>query len=228
MRSHLSAGTDSSRWYISVSLAFLIQDYSPRTLTQFGFNEVASDMNVSAGGVLYRVFMRAFPGWYDYNSIYALFPLTIPSENKKVLTGLGSVSSYSFERPSAPKRPCILTTARSARGILTNSFASRVVWDKAVSGLTGGSLTAEHRVNAAAADRLLKQAIYDDVPKGLEEIWNFYVKRTTQLIGEASCKFKDISQVDIVREYLLISTVADAVFSFLCTHILSQLFLPLL
>lgn len=26
--------------------------------------------------------MRAFPGWYEYNSIYVLFPLTIPSENK--------------------------------------------------------------------------------------------------------------------------------------------------
>jgi hypothetical protein len=183
-------------------LAFLIQDYSPRTLTQFGFNEVASDMDVSKGGVLYRVFMRAFPGWYDYNSIYALFPLTIPSENKKILTGLGAVSSYSFERPSAPKRPCILTTAQSARGILTNALATRVVWDKAVSGLTGGALTAEHRINAAAADKLLKQALYDDVPKGLEEIWNFYVERTTQLIGKASCKFNNISQVDIVREYL--------------------------
>jgi hypothetical protein len=99
------------------------------------------------------------------------------------------------------------------------------VWDKAVCGLIGGSLPAEHRVNAAATDKLLKQSIYDDVPKGMEEIWNFYVKRTTQLIGEAACKFSNISQVDIVREYLLISTVADAVFSSLCTHILSRLFL---
>lgn len=228
MPSHLSAETDSSRWYLSNDLAVLIQDYSPRTLTQFGFNEVATDMDVAKGGVLYRVFMRAFPGWYDYNSVFALFPLTVPSENKRILTGLGSMSAYSFEPPSAPKRPCILTTARSARGILTNALASRVVWDKAVCGLTGGSLPAEHRVNAAATDKLLKQAIYDDVPKGLEEIWNFYVKRTTQLIGEAACKFNNISQVDIVREYLLISRVADAVFSSLCTHILSRPFSPFL
>lgn len=148
--------------------------------------------------------MRAFPGWYEYNSIYALFPLTIPSENKKILTDLGKVSLYSFKRPSAPTRPCVLSTARSARRIITHPLAFRLVWDKAVCDLTGESLSAEARVNAGAHDKLLKQVLYDDVPKGLEEIENFYAKRTTQLIREGSCRFKDYSQVDIIREYLLI------------------------
>src|SRR5271156_1178409 len=98
----------------------IIQDYSPRTLTQFGYNEVASDLTVSQGGVLYRVLMRAFPGWYEYNSIYALFPLTIPSENRKILRGLGKESLYSFNRPTAPVRPYVLSTAQSARKILTH------------------------------------------------------------------------------------------------------------
>src|SRR5277367_1217529 len=98
----------------TIPCSFLIQDYSPRTLTQFGYNEVASDLNVAQGGVLYRVLMRAFPGWYEYNSVYALFPLTIPSENKKILRRLGKRSLYSFKRPSAPARPYVLSTAQSA------------------------------------------------------------------------------------------------------------------
>jgi linoleate 10R-lipoxygenase len=148
--------------------------------------------------------MRAFPGWYEDNSIYALFPLTIPSENKKILTNLGKVSLYSFKRPSAPARPCVLSTAKSARRILTDPQAYRLVWDKAIGDLTGKPLKAESRVNAAADDKLLKQVFYDDVQKGLEEIRNFYIKRTTQLLREGSCRFKDYSQVDIIREYLLI------------------------
>jgi len=148
--------------------------------------------------------MRAFPGWYEYNSIYALFPLTIPSENKKILTDLGKVSWYSFKPPSAPTRPYVVSTARAARMILTHPLACRLVWVKAISDLTGESLSAEGRVNAGVDDKLLKEVFYDDASKGLEEIWNFYIKRTTQLLREKSCRCKDYSQVDIIREYLLI------------------------
>jgi hypothetical protein len=157
-------------------------------------------MNVAQGGLLYRVLMRAFPGWYEYNSVYALFPLTIPSENKKILTDLGKVSLFSFNPPSAPVTPCVLSTARSARRILAHPLACRLVWDRAICGLTGQSLSAKGRANAGTDDKLLKQVLYDNVPKGLEEIWDFYNRRTTQLLREGSCKFKDYSQVDIVRE----------------------------
>jgi hypothetical protein len=148
--------------------------------------------------------MRAFPGWYEYNSIYALFPLTIPSENKKILTDLGKVSLYSFKRPSASVRSCILSTARSAGMILTHLLDWRLLWEKAICDLTGQSLSAAGRGDTWTDGKLLKQVFYDGVPKGLEEIRNFYIKRTSQLIPERSCRFNGYSQVDIIREYLLI------------------------
>ena len=78
------------------------------------------------------------------------------------------------------------------------------MWQKAICELTGESLSAEGRVKAGADDKLLQRVLCDDVPKGMDKIWNFYIKRTTQLLREGSFKFKDYSQVDIIREYPLI------------------------
>jgi linoleate 10R-lipoxygenase len=109
-------------------------------LTQFGYNEVANDLNVAQGGVLYRLLMRAFPGWYEYNSVYALFPLTIPSENKKILQNLGKQSQFSFNSPSPPTKPIILSTVQSAQQVLTNPLSCNFIWNKTIYNLTGESL----------------------------------------------------------------------------------------
>lgn len=182
----------------------LIQDYSPSNLTQFGYNAVATDPNVAQGGVLYRLLMRAFPGWYENNSVYALFPLTIPSENKKILTDLGQVSLYSFKPPTKPVVPIVFSTAQAARTILSNQQAFNVVWGKAISSLTGNydfMLSADRTINTAD-HKLFMQALYTDVPNGMDEVWDFYVKRTTQLLHDRSYSLGDYLQVDAVREYL--------------------------
>ena len=143
--------------------------------------------------------MRAFPGWYEHNSVYALFPLTIPSKNKTILNALGKVSLYSFKRPSIPERRYILSTAGSALSIFMQPLAYRLMWDKAISRLDGVTLSAESRINAVADEKILKR----DAPNGLDEIWDFYIKRTTHLLGTRSCRFNEYFQVDIIKEYAL-------------------------
>ncbi|KAG6996003.1 Psi-producing oxygenase A [Fusarium oxysporum f. sp. conglutinans] len=51
---------------------FYTVDYSPSNLTSFGYTEVSSDFDVAGGGMMYKLLMRAFPGWYRANSVYAL------------------------------------------------------------------------------------------------------------------------------------------------------------
>jgi hypothetical protein len=193
------------RFYTVVSLpGMLIQDCSPSNLTQFGFNAVATDPNVAQGGVLYRLLMRAFPGWYESNSVYALFPLTIPDENKKILTDLGLVSSYSFKPPTKPVVPTVFSTAKSARTILGNQQAFNNVWGNAISSLTGNydfMLSADGPTNTAS-HKLFMKALYTDVPKGMDEVWDFYIKRTTKLLRDRSYPLGDCFQVDAVREYI--------------------------
>lgn len=187
------------RFYTTVCLFYLInssQDYSPANLTQFGFNAVASDPNIAQGGVLYRLLMRAFPGWYEYNSVYALFPLTIPSENKVILKELGLESSYSFKPPSNPTVPISFSTAQSARTILGNQQAFNVSISGSNDFMVCGDGVSEHKH--------FMEALYTDVPKCMNEIWDFYIKRTIQLVRDGSFQLGEYFQVDIVREYDLV------------------------
>jgi hypothetical protein len=119
--------------------------------------------------------MRAFPGWYECNSVYALFPLTIPSENKKIFTDLGLASSYSFKPPSKPTVPKVFSTGQSARAILENQQAFDVISATAISTRT-----------------------FD--PNGIDEAWDFYCKRTTKLLDDKSYRLGNYFQVDAVRE----------------------------
>ena len=43
--------------------------------------------------------MKAFPGVYRPNSVYALFPFTVPQENRRILQSLGEDGFYDFEKP---------------------------------------------------------------------------------------------------------------------------------
>jgi hypothetical protein len=148
--------------------------------------------------------MRAFPGWYDCNSVFALFPLTIPDESKKILTNLGQVSSYSFKPPTKPSVPVIFSTVESARTILKTEQAFNPISGKPISDLTGiyGLRLSADTPNNTAEYSILVKAFYSDVPNGMEEVWEFYIKRTTQLIRDRSYELGDYFQLDAVREYI--------------------------
>src|SRR5438045_926976 len=135
------------------------EDFCPANLTQFGYAAVASDPDVAYGGLLYRLLMRAFPGWYEYNTVYALFPFTIPDENRKILTSLDIVSQYSFNPPSKPPREIVFSTAANAIKILGNQKTFNVIWGDAISKLTGGfnyMLSADKPANTAQHVAVMK------------------------------------------------------------------------
>ena len=62
--------------------------------------------------------MRAYPGWYQGDSVYALFPLTIPSENRKILQGMGKEKEYSYDPPKFTPPPVPVTTWKGVVDIL--------------------------------------------------------------------------------------------------------------
>ena len=152
---------------------------------------------------MYQLLMRAFPGWYEYNSVYAMYPFTIPRENRNILTSLNLLSSYSLNPPKKPAPLTSFSTAKSAREILGNDKAFKSVWGKAISSLTGNwnfMLSGDTPVNHADRE-VMMTAIYKDAPTGMDEIWDFYMKQTTQLLRERSYPLGNYFQVDAVREY---------------------------
>jgi hypothetical protein len=191
------------------------QDFSPANLTHFGYAAVVSDPDVAQGNVMYRLLMRAFPGWYEYNSVYALFPFVIPKENRVILRNLGVESQYSFDPPRKPQDQISFSTAANAKKILGDEQTFNVVWGKAILSLTGGvqyMLTGDRPSNNAQHAKVYK-ALYTEVPDGMKEVFDFYTKHTEKLLRERSYQLDNFYQVDVVREYSPMPNSLIAVYS---------------
>ena len=77
-----------------------MQDYTRGSLTSWGYDQVSADPNTGGGGLMYKLLMTAYPGSYVHNSVYAIFPFTVPIETQKILQDLDSQEDYDFHPPS--------------------------------------------------------------------------------------------------------------------------------
>ncbi|GBC07128.1 hypothetical protein RclHR1_07280005 [Rhizophagus clarus] len=81
---------------------YYTNDFSPRNLTTWGWNEVQSDPDdLASGGILHKLILRHLPNIYKENSVLALYPFTIPSQTKKSLQGRGGDlwKKYNYDEP---------------------------------------------------------------------------------------------------------------------------------
>lgn len=60
---------------------FYTTDWNVDCITAWGMSEVASDPTINKGGLLHRLFQRAFPGYFTYNSLHLWQPYYTPARN---------------------------------------------------------------------------------------------------------------------------------------------------
>ncbi|KAF2638101.1 heme peroxidase [Massarina eburnea CBS 473.64] len=175
-------------------------DHSPANLTSFGFNEIASDPNVGFGTTIYRLLQRAYPGWYRSNSVYALFPLTIPSENRAILAARGLEAGYDYDRPTFVPQPVPILSWSGAKDVLKDQESFKVPWGKHVGELINHDwmLSGDKPWNAGQK-KVCLHALYDPV-QGLDQIRDFYNTVTDDLVKTKSIKLRDRYQIDLVRD----------------------------
>ncbi|MCJ1260674.1 hypothetical protein MMC22_000536 [Lobaria immixta] len=185
---------------------FYMIDYTPKNLTHWGYNEVNYDVNVDQGHVFYKLFLRAFPNHIQSDSVYAHFPLVVPSENKIILSKLGHVDKYDFKRPSYIPPPTVIQSYDACTKILDNKKDFNVTWGKAITFLMHNSgkqygadfmLSGDFAINAESR-QLMNTALYRH--NWDQEVRSFYERMTLQLLHEKSYKLGGINQVDIVRD----------------------------
>ncbi|KAI9824597.1 MAG: hypothetical protein M1832_001687 [Thelocarpon impressellum] len=181
---------------------FYTIDYHPRGLTNWGFHEVQSDVSIEEGCVFYKLFLRAFPHHFKGNSVYAHYPLTIPSENEKILTDLGRVDRYDFGKPANIPVPINVTSYSAAKAILENQKDFHVTWAEGLEaqiGPPGGRfMLAGDEPSHATQRGLMDKALHH--PDWRKEVKEFYETMTLKLLNEKSYKIAGINQVDIVRD----------------------------
>lgn len=225
--SGLCANFTTSRAILSDAVAlvrgdrFYTVDYTPKNLTNWAFNEISYDTSVDHGHVFYKLALRAFPNHIRGDSVYAHFPMVVPSENKKILTSLGFGSTYSFDRPTLRPIPRLINSQAACKSVLTDPDTFKVTWGKKLEfilhrdGQSFGRdfmLSGDHPPNAASR-KMIGNALYRD--KWDSEVRSFYEDITLQLLKKHSYKIAGVNQVDICRD---VSNLAQINF---CANIFS-------
>ncbi|KAI0473051.1 linoleate diol synthase [Xylariaceae sp. FL0804] len=189
---------------------FYTTDYNPRYLTSWGFNEVSYDLNVNQGCVFYKLFLRAFPNHFKPDSVYAHYPMCVPIETKKILTNLGRVQNFSFDRPSPLPPRVAVTTYGGAQQVLEDQGAYKVPWQRGLSRLMGAAggrfmLAGDSSLHAGQR-RALHAQLYNHNKSGAADPWHagvkaFYARVTAQLVRDHTTELMPGRRfVDVVRD----------------------------
>ncbi|KAL4920142.1 heme peroxidase [Aspergillus aurantiobrunneus] len=188
---------------------FYTVDYSPVNLTNFGFNIAESDFDVASGGLMYKLLMRAFPGWYTPNSVYALYPFTTPDKTQETLEKYGRASTLDFKRPTYIKPAVPVTSWQGVVDLLSDQKRFHVPWGEHTFQLIkhdymlSGDTPANAEQRTFVAERLYRPS------DSLEQVRRFYESTTSELIRKNSKKLEGSYQIDIVRD---VGNIAHAYF----------------
>lgn len=185
---------------------FYTVDYTPKHLTNWAYNEVNYDVSVDQGHVFYKLALRAFPNHFRGDSVYAHFPLVVPSENQKILSSLRLGDKYNFDRPSFHPMPKLINSHAACKAILADQEAFKVTWGKKLEFILHRDghpygrefMLSGDRPPNAASRKMIGNALYRD--KWREEVRKFYEDITLQLLRRKSYKVTGANQVDIARD----------------------------
>lgn len=67
---------------------------------------------------MYKLLMRAFPGWYQPNSVYALYPFVTPGKCREIMEKYMKVKDLNFDRPSNAAPPVPVRTWKGVTKLL--------------------------------------------------------------------------------------------------------------
>ncbi|KAL4969637.1 peroxidase/cytochrome P450 family protein [Aspergillus stella-maris] len=162
-------------------------DYNARNLTNWGYNEVRYDLNINQGCVFYKLATRAFPNWFKPDSIYAHYPMTIPSENKVIMKDLGREADYSWDKPQFQPSRVSLTSYANVKLVLDQQKDFPIVW---------GDCTPLKTVKGG--EDFWSKTLSE--PQWKQSIKDFYTKTTLELLADKSTNLAGRKQVDIVRD----------------------------
>lgn len=181
---------------------FYTIDWSPKHLTNWGFNEASSDTSFNQGCTFYKLLLRGLPNHFKPNSIYAHYPMTIPDENKKIMKDLGRYRDYDWHRPHTIPERVLLTSYKSAKELCGDAKKFTVMWNEGLGFVLGeggerfclGGDTVFHRQQRKTMGDLLYRE------KWHEHVKHFYEYITLRLLHENTVKVAGINQVDITRD----------------------------
>ncbi|KAK5116380.1 hypothetical protein LTR62_007927 [Meristemomyces frigidus] len=226
--SGLCPGYTISRGVLSDAVAlvrgdrFYTTNYTPASLTNWGFTEASSDLTIDNGCVFYKLFLRALPNNFDPMSVYVHYPLTVPHGSDgmaEILQRLGKASNYTDLTTAPPSKgtppPTVIFSHAACTKILSDKLHFPVTWGPAMEYLMGPSahnfaLAGDGPANEKSR-KLMESALYQNVPNGsraipkgnekwLTAVRSYYEKITVQLLQQKSYSLAGKKYVDLIRD----------------------------
>ncbi|KXX80191.1 Linoleate 10R-lipoxygenase [Madurella mycetomatis] len=185
-------------------------DYSPRNLTNWGYNDVQYDLNINHGCVFYKLFIRAFPKHFTHNSVYAHYPMVVPSETEKILKDLKRDHLFDFSRPSRIPKETAVDSFDAARRVFENQDKYTGTWHGGLQPL------AEQGKSKLSGDATVHDKHRREVNQPLctadlqSNVKMFYRKATEELLKVKSYDLAGNKMVDLVRD---VANIAPTLFA---------------
>ncbi|GME25196.1 Psi-producing oxygenase A [Neofusicoccum parvum] len=190
---------------------FYSVEYGPPSLTSFGFQEANWDYDVAGGGVIYKLLMRAFPGWYRANNVYALYPFSTPERIREIFADHPPHNiELNYDPPMFVGPPIPITSWQGVVDALHDQQRFKVPWGEHTYQLTGHNymLSGDKPSNTRQRNEV-KEAMYRPADI-LDEVRKFYETVTEDLIRKNGRKLGKSYQIDIVQD---IGNLAHATFT---------------
>lgn len=140
---------------------------------------------------MYKLLMRSFPNFYKANSVYAMYPFTLPQENRKIQANLGHEAVYDYSPPTLAVAPLPVLTHKAVVQILEDQKRFKVPWGIATYALTKHDYMLSGDLPWNAAQRIFVQKQLYCPANGLDDIRQFYEKLTYNMLRERSYQLRD-------------------------------------
>ncbi|KAL9592549.1 MAG: hypothetical protein Q9179_006606, partial [Wetmoreana sp. 5 TL-2023] len=181
---------------------FYTTDYSTKALTNWGYSEVQYNLNIEQGCMISKLILRTLPDWFKPDSIYAHYPMTIPSENRKIMRDLKREQDYSWDRPAFIPPRVNLTSYVGAKYILERGQEYNVTWGEATGWLFGKGgldfmLSGDTKFHAQQKQTMGKALFRENWHQHIND---FYEQITLKLLHQKSFKLAGTNMVDITRD----------------------------
>lgn len=183
---------------------FLTIDYTPATLTNWGYNEVKPDYEVLGGSMFHKLFQRAVPGWFPYNSLHTMQPMYTRATNEAIARELGTIDDYSLADPAPPPSPVVVTKHSTIVKLLNDQANFHVPWQDLEHLFPGtsyaGYMLGGDKPANNAQKKLVKEILYTPA-EFIGLLSDTALAEGRKLLKREGLGLrKELQQVDIIRE----------------------------
>ncbi|KAL8894300.1 MAG: hypothetical protein Q9192_004441 [Flavoplaca navasiana] len=181
---------------------FYTIDYNTKSLTNWGYSEVQYNLNIEQGCMFSKLALRTLPDHFKPDSIYIHYPMTIPSENRKIMRDLDRELDYSWDRPRYIPPRVNLTSYVGAKYLLEHGQEFNVTWGEALGFLMGKGgldfmLSGDGKFHSQQK-KTMGKALYRE--NWHQNIKDFYEETTLKLLHKKSYRLAGRNMVDITRD----------------------------